>query len=204
MHSRTLDLLLRVGLGPKELSHLNRPVFHNIPHDPTGYGLIGGTGSVKTSQFVRRLAEEIDAFVTIQAEPEKAGFPVGLHRPYLRWVNWPVQAEVLKRLSAMSCHREIYPFICEWKETGILVLDDMGQERTSSDRDYALGVFGEVLDTRYRFELPIFWTSNLEPEQLIGKYGSRLMSRLFEVSPFVRVDSKDQRLKNRKKPPKAV
>ena len=182
----------------------HRPVFHNIPHDPTGYGLIGGTGSVKTSQIVRQLAEEIDAFVTSQAEPEKAGFPVGYHWPYLRWVNWPVQAEVLKRLSAMSCHREIYPFICEWKETGILVLDDVGQERTSSDRDYALGVFGEVLDTRYRFDLPIFWTSNLEPEQLIGKYGSRLMSRLFEVSPFVRVDSKDQRLKNRKKPPKAI
>lgn len=204
MHPRTIELLLRLGVGPKELQHVNSPVFHSIPHDPTGYGLIGGTGAVKTSQIVRRLAEEIDAFVTSQAEPHKAGLPVGYHWPYVRWVDWPVRAEFLKRMSAMSCHKEIDLYISEWKKTGILVLDDIGQERISSERDYALGVLGEVLDTRYRFGLPIFWTSNLEPEQLIGKYGSRLMSRLFEVSPFIKVDSKDQRLKNRKRPPKAT
>ena len=201
MHARTLHLLgAVVGVAPAEFSFLDRPVFRDIPHNPAGYGLIGGTGTIKTSQLVHRLAEEVEAIVLASPRPSEARFPCAV---YARWLSWPEESEQLKRRSAMNDHRDLHLLINTWKEARQLYLDDIGQERVSSDNDYALGVFREVVDCRYRNRLPIFWTSNLDPVQLTNRYGARIMSRLFSAWPFIKVAGPDQRLIQMKRPKKA-
>lgn len=191
MHPRTLYLLSKVGVAPAELECLDKPVLHPIPHVPSGYGLIGGTGAAKTSQLVHRLAETIERFVVESPDPEKAVFPC---YAFARWISWPEEVEKLKRMSATDGHRELDSLISLWKEARQLYLDDIGQERFGSEKDYAQGVFAEVLDSRYRNRLPIFWTSNLDEAQLTTRYGARLMSRLFTISPVTKVRSQDLRL----------
>lgn len=191
MHPRTRYLLTQIGVAPIELEHLGKPMFHPIPHRSSGYGLIGGTGAVKTSQLVHRLAESIEVFVVKNPNPAEAKFPF---YPFARWLSWPEEVEKLKRMSATNGHQELDRLISIWKEAGALYLDDIGQERVSSDRDYGQGVFAEIVDARYRHKRPVFWTSNLDEVQLTTKYGARLMSRMFTAWPFIKVTTPDQRL----------
>lgn len=190
-HPRTLHLLSIVGVAPVEIECLSMPVYYNIRHDPAGYGLVGGTGAAKTSQLVHRLTEVIEAIVVASKDPENAKFPT---YPFARWVSWPEEAEKLKRMSVTDGFRELGTMIETWKQAGQLYLDDLGQERLGSERDYAQGVLVEVLDSRYRNRLPVFWTSNFDEAQLTKRYGARLASRLLTAWPCIKVEAPDMRL----------
>lgn len=52
-----------------------------------------------------------------------------------------------------------------------------------------------VVDHAYHHRRPLFWTSNLQPEQLDSAYGKRFTSRLLGLAPAIRLphDLKDLR-----------
>ena len=56
----------------------------------------------------------------------------------------------------------------------LLVFDDFGADRTT---DYTLPELFRVLDYRYRDNKPIAIASNLELDEIIKKYGDRIVSR---------------------------
>ena len=79
-----------------------------------------------------------------------------------------------------------------------LFVDDLGQERIKGDDDWSLGAIKEILDHRYRADLPTFITSNLGVDKLSLVYGSRIVSRMLDAWPVV--DFGNKNLRNRVKP----
>ena len=76
----------------------------------------------------------------------------------------------------------------------VLFLDDFGAERTT---DYALDALYRVIDRRYRRELPIFATANLDLDELSKKIDDRIPSRLAAMCKgnMIHFNDKDWRLK---------
>lgn len=75
-------------------------------------------------------------------------------------------------------------------ELDVLVLDDVGAERPtewSGERLHAL------IDRRWRDELPIIATTNLEPRALADAMGERTYSRLVGGATAVRISGDDRR-----------
>lgn len=75
----------------------------------------------------------------------------------------------------------------------LLVLDDLGAE---SKTDYVQDIVYEVIDSRYRANLPIIITTNLTREELLNPESikqQRIYSRLFEMCTPIEVVGKDRR-----------
>ncbi|MBM3781495.1 MAG: AAA family ATPase [Acidobacteria bacterium] len=79
----------------------------------------------------------------------------------------------------------------------VLVLDDLGAERTS---DWVQETLGLVVNTRYNERRPTIFTSNLvdspdstEPRSFIYQLGSRTRSRLAEMCDWVEMHGVDMR-----------
>ena len=74
----------------------------------------------------------------------------------------------------------------------LLVIDDLASERKTEFMDELVW---NVIDTRYRAQLPLIITTNLTREELktteISK--ARIFSRLFEMCTFIPVEGKDRR-----------
>jgi DNA replication protein DnaC len=74
----------------------------------------------------------------------------------------------------------------------VLFLDDFGVERTT---DYAIDALYRIIDRRYRRELPIFATSNLNFAELKDKFDARISSRLASMCRVISYKEADRRLK---------
>ncbi len=79
----------------------------------------------------------------------------------------------------------------------LLVLDDLGAERTS---DWVQETLGLVVNTRYNERRPTVFTSNLidaadstDPRSFIYQLGARTRSRLMEMCDFVEIQGVDVR-----------
>lgn len=75
----------------------------------------------------------------------------------------------------------------------LLVLDDLGAE---SKTDYVQDIVYEVIDSRYRANLPIIITTNLTREELLNPANikqQRIYSRLFEMCTPIEIVGKDRR-----------
>lgn len=191
MHNRTFELMVDpIGCARHELRALTLPVIHSTPEMPSGFGLIGPTGCGKTWALVQRVGNRVDAVVALSDDPGSAKLPFGF-RP--RWVNWPERAEQIKREIRDSDSLERWVDMAQ--SCSELYLDDIGRERTTGENDYSLGVLTEILDHRYRHEMPVFWTSNRSPEELGVFYSGRLSSRLLGAWPPFGVAGDDLRLK---------
>lgn len=191
-HSRTFDLLVdaAVGCAPQEARALSVPPLRQLPDVPTGFGLVGPTGCGKTWLLVQHLGRHLEAIVRASERPNLAKIPYGER---VSWVNWPERAEQLKREIRDTQSLEVWVDRAQW--CSALYLDDLGRERTTGENDYSLGLLGEILDSRYRYNLPVFWTSNRNPEELGEFYRGRLASRLLGTWPPFQLEGEDLRLK---------
>ncbi len=79
------------------------------------------------------------------------------------------------------------------KHTGVLMLDDMGAEKTS---DWTSEVVYKVINHRYLHVLPTFITSNLDMQGIHDKYGDRVSSRLSEMCEEIELKGDDKRLQS--------
>jgi DNA replication protein DnaC len=82
-------------------------------------------------------------------------------------------------------------------ETDLLVLDDLGAERTS---EWVQETLGLVVNTRYNARRPTIFTSNLldlpdgtDPRSFIFQLGARTRSRLLEMCEWVEIGGADFR-----------
>jgi DNA replication protein DnaC len=109
----------------------------------------------------------------------------GLH--YVRWTKSKALDDRI--LQAFSQYGDTTYTIRQYCDPGILFIDDFGVDRSSerTERDYY-----ELIDTRWENMLPTIITTNLTPELLEEKYGSRIFSRLKD-SKWIRFDGPDLR-----------
>ena len=82
-------------------------------------------------------------------------------------------------------------------EADLLVLDDLGAEKTS---EWVQETLGLVVNTRYSARRPTIFTTNLvdspnpsEINSLIVQVGARTRSRLFEMCEWIKMDGPDTR-----------
>ena len=73
-------------------------------------------------------------------------------------------------------------FVGKTKNAGLLVVDDPGNEQSSSDRavEYYSSVMDEIVRYRMSASLPTIITSNLSPESFRQRYGSNVASLMGE------------------------
>lgn len=77
----------------------------------------------------------------------------------------------------------------------LLVIDDLSAERKT---EYMQEIVFNVIDSRYRANLPLIVTTNLTREELMNPAGltyQRIFSRLFEMCTPIEVSGKDRRQK---------
>ena len=82
-------------------------------------------------------------------------------------------------------------------DADMLVLDDLGAEKTS---EWVQETLGLVVNTRYSERRPTIFTTNLvdspeprDPNSMIVQLGARTRSRLFEMCEWVEMDGPDAR-----------
>lgn len=68
-------------------------------------------------------------------------------------------------------------------ECDLLILDDIGAEKTT---EWVEEKLFNIIDARYRKELPTLYTSNLEPKELKNQVGKRSYDRMVETSLIVK------------------
>jgi len=195
-HPRTRTLLAKAGLAPIELMALDHAPRHQVPDARGGFGLIGPTGTGKSWTMVLHVARLVEHSVCRQPDPTTAtllwvdGDVARDGR--LLWVCWYDQAESIRR------RRFEKVWVDSWAEHAedipLLVLDDIGREPCDGANDSAREVLGRVLEHRYRFQLPVFWTSNRTREELTAFYGGPLASRIFGTWPDYEATGNDLRL----------
>jgi len=190
MHPRTIFLLRNIGLSPREIQAVSLPQIHELPDQRTGHGLIGGTGVGKTFAMAQILANAVEKKVMGNPTPDDATLPHG----YARWINWPDKAEELKNWVSQGYHKDIADTTEDWSNASVIFLDDIGQERITGENDYSLGVLRILLDSRYRNQMPVYWTSNLNLKGLTSIYGARLVSRVVQAWPPIVLRGSDLRL----------
>ena len=76
-----------------------------------------------------------------------------------------------------------------YAECDLLVLDDFATEH---DTEYSSAVLYGVVERRDRDGKPVIWTTNLTPEDFRGRYGERMVSRLWS-GVVVEVKGEDRR-----------
>lgn len=193
LHERAKELLAITGVGRHEIESAELAPVLKFQFVDTGFGLVGSTGTGKTVAMARVLAEFVQKVVDRKG-PE-ARFDFGAV-PF--WVNWPEQAEIIKRASVGKDHNFLSNWVEKAKDRDFLFLDDLGQERVRGEDDLALGTLREILDYRYRNQMPVFWTSNLDRAALTTMYGARIVSRISEAWPGQIVTGIDLRLRSAK------
>lgn len=75
-------------------------------------------------------------------------------------------------------------------ECDLLILDDIGAEKTT---EWVEEKLFNIIDGRYRKELPTLYTSNLEPKELRNQVGKRSYDRMVETSLTVKNEAASYR-----------
>lgn len=149
-----------------------------------GFGLGGNTGGGKTMAMAALLREYLKARARAFAKtPEKPLW----NGNGIVWCSWPDEVTMF-RAHATEDRTEFR--IQLLKTCGLLILDDLGRERIrgSYADDWAASQLDSVVNTRYRSELPVFWSTNITEAQLVDLYGGALFSRLTSDNPLIWVD----------------
>lgn len=76
------------------------------------------------------------------------------------------------------------------RSADLLVLDDLGTERTS---EWVLDRLYMLINSRYQDDMPIIVTTNQNHQELSDRVGQRIVSRLFEMGQLVKFPSGDYR-----------
>lgn len=160
-----------------------------------GLGLTGPTGCGKTYAIAALVMRLNRRDIEEAASDWKEGDYFGSYQTLL-WESWP---EAVGRLRSHGALEKSEEWLKGWCSVHYLVLDDLGSERIKGSyaEDWAASFLDRIVDTRYRYERPIYWTTNLDAGGLINLYGSRLVSRLMGPNPLVVMQGKDQRFSTR-------
>ena len=207
----TAERLLKAGLSKREIKaepgRVPKELLAAVPASclkalssgsiPTGgFGLGSDTGPGKTMALAVLLKawqrKRLEEFARALKENPRPVM-VGTGKP-LVWLSWPDTVDFI-RVHAVDGEAES---VLERAEAApLLVLDDLGRERIKGSyiEDWAASQLGRIISHRYREELPILWTTNLQEKALAGIYGMAMLSRLIEDNPLTWVDGlKSQRL----------
>lgn len=154
-----------------------------------GYGLIGDTGTGKTALNAVLVKGYHRAWFErwVEAEP-LSGEPS--QKEVIRWISWPDAADDLSRMATNP--ESVDSFLVRARGASLLILDDLGRERFAARHDegstpFHTGILERIIDARNEMQRPIFWTSNVPMKDLVGLYGSALMSRLVQGNPHVKL-----------------
>lgn len=86
----------------------------------------------------------------------------------------------------------------DYGESRLLVLDDLGAEKTT---EWSLQTLYTIIDRRYREERQTIITSNLSLDELADKLDDRIASRLSELCRVVVLTGPDRRTQKKRTPP---
>lgn len=192
VEAETLKALKAGGLLPRELAatwkNIPPPIKQAFPEGLKlavgegrplpGFGLIAVTGAGKTMAVAALLAEWVRAQLREWLTTTRSAAPYVVS---FRWVCWP---DFVHRLRSLSFD-QVASQVEELGSVALLVLDDLGRERMkgSYTEDWAASQLDAIVGMRYRNQLPVIWTSNLNERELVQLYGAALVSRLCEDNP---------------------
>lgn len=165
-----------------------------------GFGLVGGVGTRKSGTIAYLVASLLTRSIL---RAVATGNFVECSKPTINaiWCNWPETSDFLQRnaVEVDLINRKVMSL----READILVLDDLGMERMPRTTDgvstpFAMGQLQLLINYRNANRKPIFWTSNLQEEDLAGLYGMATYSRLIEDNPpiFLRKGATNYRLEH--------
>lgn len=168
------------------------------PKSGQAFGLSGITGSGKTYAMAAWMKMFIIdyAFKRNYKAPNPMTFNDPVEPLELLWVSWPEAIGKLRSANAYNWSEDWYESLAH---IPFLVLDDLGAERIKGSyaEDWAANFLDRIVDSRYRYDLPTWWTTNLDMAGMIGLYGARLVSRLAGEHPLIVMpaSTKDRRFK---------
>jgi DNA replication protein DnaC len=170
---KTLDSFQVRTADQKKIYNAAKTFLDTYETDPHGLIFMGGCGTGKTHMAVALLRELIQKGNT------------GL------FYNVITLLDELRATFDEGSSLSQWPILEKIQETDILVLDDLGAEKTSgwvNDRLYA------IINHRYENKKPIIVTTNREITELKDQVGNRIYSRLMEMCRTILFAGKDYRL----------
>ena len=162
------------------IPHEDAQVFARGKVPAKGWGLIGEPGIGKSgamAALAARYVKNVIAQKIITYCGEGITFPSN----NLIWTDWP---DAYAHLQSHAIDPDTPVFIDRLKRAKVLVLDDLGRERfpkDSSDRiSFGHDALFQVINHRNGQRSPILWTSNICIEDLMGRYGAPIVTRLIQ------------------------
>lgn len=112
--------------------------------------------------------------------------------PNLYWARLHAQDLLRERDEDALAYEELVDGYSKWKAWRLLVLDDLGRERTTNT-SYSQSLMEELLRSRYDDAAPTIVTTNLTVSEIWDRYGERTESLLHELFWVIDVSAADQR-----------
>jgi len=115
----------------------------------------------------------------------------------LSGVQWTSAPDLLLEIRATfrdGSERSEMGIIEQYSDCRLLVLDDLGAEKTS---EWSLQTLYTIIDRRYREERQTIITSNLSLDELAAQVDDRIASRLSELCRVVVLAGADRRVKRK-------
>lgn len=161
---------------------------------PPGFGLMGPVGSGKSGTLAALMiacAHAQYAQGLLQTKLESSPYGGYIYPPIVfRWCSWP---ETVNRFRVMSAKNggvdDVAALVDEIADAPMLVLDDLGSERIRGEYtdDWATTQLDLIIDRRYNARLATWYTTSLEMDDLIRRYGRRMLERLWNENPLIQV-----------------
>lgn len=112
---------------------------------------------------------------------------ISMHKVPVKFVSY---VSFLESLKAGFGSKESDEKIKQLNEIPLVVIDDLGKERTS---DWSNAVLYQIVNMRYEHRLPLIITTNEELADLERNIGEATMSRLLEMCKGIRMVGTDYR-----------
>lgn len=156
-------------------------------YHPIGLLLVGGVGSGKTFM----VSSLINNFINnLKIYTDNYGKPKDIESSSVYFISTVELAEQLRYYYAKS-DIVSYSLMDEIKNKDVLVLDDLGAEKTT---EWMCEKLFEIIDFRYNKQLPLVVTTNCLPKEIKSKIGARSYDRLREMCALVSIAAKSQRV----------
>jgi len=191
------DKLLGCGMSPREVkasmdrvpkdirSAINKDTLEQLFHGQIpehGFGLGGTTGGGKT-MAVAAIIKNMAIYQTKAYKPKRQHSFGGPLRG-TQWASWPDEVAWLR---AHAIDPQAPERVKDLSECDLLILDDLGRERIKGNYsdDWAASQLDQIINHRYRGELPTIWTTNVTEVDLVNLYGAAMLRRLTADNPLI-------------------
>jgi DNA replication protein DnaC len=114
----------------------------------------------------------------------------------LQWISAPDLLLEIRATFRDGSERSEKGIIAQYSDCHLLVLDDLGAEKTT---DWSLQTLYTIIDRRYREERQTIITSNLSLDELAERLDDRIASRLSELCRVVVLTGPDRRTQRKNK-----